>query len=78
MRRAERIILALVALGEAGQATALPQRAHLVAPSGQDLVGIALVADIEDQLVIGRIEHGMDRHGEFHHAKTGSQVPAGH
>ena len=78
MRRAERVVLALVALGEAGQATALAQGTHAVASPCQDLVRIALVANIEDQLVIGRIEHGMDRHGELNDAEARSKVPTGH
>jgi hypothetical protein len=41
------------ALGEAGQAAALAQRADAVAPAGQDLVRIGLVADVPDQPVAG-------------------------
>ena len=49
MRGAERIVFALGALGEAGQAAALPQRADAVAAAGEDLVRIGLVADVPDQ-----------------------------
>ena len=52
MRRAEGVVLALGALGEAGQPAALAQRADAVAPAGQDLVRIGLVADIPDQPVV--------------------------
>lgn len=49
MRRAERIVVAFAALGEAGQAAAGAQRADAVAPAGEDLVRIGLVADVPDQ-----------------------------
>ena len=56
MRGAEGVVFAFGALGEAGQPSALAQRADAVAASGQDLVRIGLVADVPDQLVVGRIE----------------------
>ena len=51
MRGAERVVFALGALGEAGQAAALAQRADAVAPAGEDLVRIGLMADVPDQPV---------------------------
>ena len=48
MRGAERVVLALAAPGEARQAAALAEGADAVAPAGQDLVRIGLVADIPD------------------------------
>ena len=53
MRRAERVIFAFGALGEAGQAAALAQGAHARAPAGDDLVRIGLMADVPDQTVSG-------------------------
>jgi len=52
MRSAERVVLALSALGEAGETAALAQRANAVAPAGQDLVWIGLVADVPDQPIV--------------------------
>ena len=52
MRGAERVVFALGALGEAGEAVALAQRADAVAPAGEDLVRIGLVADVPDQAVL--------------------------
>ena len=49
MRRAEGVVFAFGALGEAGKAVPLPQRADAVAPPGQNLVRIGLVADVPDQ-----------------------------
>ena len=78
MRGAERVVLALGALGEARQAAALAQRTDTVAPAGEDLVRIGLVADIPDQRVAGRIEHVMDRGGQLDHAEPRAEMAAGH
>ena len=52
MRGAERVVFALRALGETGEAAALSQGADAVAPAGQDLVRIGLVTDVPDQAVL--------------------------
>ncbi len=77
MRGAERIVFALAALGETGKPAALAQGAHAGAAAGDDLVGIGLVADIPDDPVLGRVEHIVERGGQFDHAKTGAEMPAG-
>ena len=77
MRGAERVVFALGALGEAGEAAALAQRADAVAPAGQDLVRIGLMADVPDQPVGRRVEHGMQRDGQFDHAEAGAEMAAG-
>jgi hypothetical protein len=53
MGGAERVVFALGALGEAGEAAALAQRADAVAAAGEDLVRIGLVADVPDQRSFG-------------------------
>ena len=50
------VVLALLAAGEAEDAAAAAQAAEAVLPAGQDLVGVALVADVPDDLVAGRVE----------------------
>ena len=75
--RAKRIIFALGAAGEAGEAILLAQRADAVAAAGEDLVGIGLVADIPDDPVMGGIKHRMQRHGELDHAQPGAQMAPG-
>ena len=69
MRRAEAVIFAFGALGETGQAAALPQGADPVAPAGEDLVGIGLMSYVPDQPVRGGIEHGMQRNRQFDDAQ---------
>jgi hypothetical protein len=78
MGGAERVVLALRPLGEAGQAAALAQRADAVAPAGDDLVRIGLVADVPDQPVGRGVEHIVQRNGELDHAEPGAEVAAGH
>ena len=78
MRRAERVVFAFAALGEAGKPAALADTAHAVAAAGKDLVGIGLVADIPDQLVGGGVEHIMQRHRQFDHAQACAEMAAGH
>jgi hypothetical protein len=77
MRGAERVVFALGALGESGQAAALPERTNAVTPVGQDLVRIALVADVPDQLVSRRVEHIVQRHGKLDHAQARAEMAAG-
>ena len=78
MRGAERIVVALGALGEAGEAAAGAQRADAVAAAGQDLVRIGLMADVPDQTIARRVEDVMDRGGQFDDAEAGAEVAAGH
>ncbi len=78
MGRAEGVVFALGALGEAGQAAALAQGADALAPPGQDLVRIGLVADVPDEPVMRRLEDVVQRHRQFHHAEPGAEMPAGH
>jgi hypothetical protein len=47
----------------------LAQRADPVAAARQDLVRVALVADIEDQPVVRGVEDLVDSDGQFDHAK---------
>ena len=78
MRRAKGVIFALGALGETGEAAALPKRANPIAATGQNLVGIALMPDIPDQTVIGRIEGVVECDGQLDNAKPGAEMTSGH
>ena len=77
MRGAERVVFALGALGEAGQAAALAQRADAVAPAGEDLVRIGLVADVPDQPVARRVEDVVQRDRQLDDAEAGAEMAAG-
>ena len=77
MRGAERVIFAFGTLGEAGQAPALPQRADAVAPAGENLVRVGLVADVPDQPVGGRVKDIMERNCQLDDAKPSTEMTAG-
>ena len=77
MAGAERVVLALGALGEAGQAALLAHGAHALAPAGQDLVRIGLVADVPDQAVVRRVEDVVQRDRQLDDAEAGAEMPAG-
>ena len=75
--RAERIVFAFRALGEAGKSAALSQRSDAVAPAGQNLMRIGLVTDVPDQAVLRRIEDVVEGNRQLDHPKPGAEVPAG-
>ena len=77
MRGAERVVFALAAPREAREAAPLAQGADAVAPAGDDLVRIGLVADVPDQPVARRVEHVVQRHRELDHAQPGAEMAAG-
>lgn len=78
MRRAKGVIFALAALGKTGKPTAGSNRANPVPPAGEDLMRIALMANIPDQPVFGCVEHIMDRRRQLNHAQPRAQMPAGY
>ena len=53
----------------------LAQRSHALAPAGQNFVRIGLVAHVPHQAVARGVEHIVQRHGEFHRAQVGAEVP---
>ena len=53
------------------------KRADALAPPGDDLVRIGLVADIPHQPIVGRVEHVMQRDGQLDHAEPRAEVAAG-
>ena len=77
MAGAERIVGALGAAGEAGEAVLLAQRADAVAAAGEHLVRIGLVADVPDQAVIRGVEDGVQRDGQLDDAEAGAEMAAG-
>ena len=77
MRSAERIIFAFRPLGEAGQAAAHSDRANSVTSTGEDLVRVALVADVPDQSVGRGIEDIVDGNRQFDHPEPGTKMSTG-
>jgi len=52
---------------EARQAAAGAQGADAVAPAGEDLVGVGLVADVPDQAIAGRVEYVVNSDRQLDH-----------
>src|SRR5690606_15576681 len=77
MRRAKRIVRGLAAPRKTADAAMLAQARHAFASAGQDLVRIALVANVPDDPVARRIEYIVERDREFDRAEIRRQVAAG-
>jgi len=73
----EGVVWRLAALGKAAQPTVLPKRAETLEPSGQQLVHVALMTDVEDDPVGGTVECTVDAQCEFDHAQVGRKMTAG-
>ena len=73
----KRIVHALIRLRKPGNAAELPQRGKRFAPSGQDLVHIALMTDVEHESVLFGAIYPVNRNRELHCAEIRRQMPAG-
>ena len=73
----KRIVHALIRLRKPGNAAELAQRGKRFAPSGQDLVHIALMTDVEHESVLFGAIYPVDRNRELHCAEIRRQMPAG-
>ncbi len=76
MAGAEGVVLAFLDLGEPGQAAGCPDGGEAAAAPGQQLVGVALVADVPDYPVARGLEDVVQGDGQFHRPQAGRQVPA--
>ena len=76
MASLEGVVFALAALGKAGQAAISAQGMETVIAASQQLMDIALVADVEDQLVRRHIEDAVQCQGQFDNAKIRRQMAA--
>ena len=71
------VVLALLARRIAGQAALLAQGVEFVAATRQHLVHVGLVAGVEDDRVVWRIEHPVQRERELDHTEVRAEMPAG-
>ena len=76
MRALDDVVLALRALRVPGE-TALHAQAAEIVPAGEQLVHVALVAGVEDDRVVRRVEDPVDRHREFDNTEVRPEVTAG-
>ena len=74
--RAEDVVLALLTAQIAGNALELLDGAEAVAPPGDELMWICLVADVPDELVVGGIEGDVQRQRQLDGTQVRRQVSA--
>src|SRR5690606_41553152 len=72
----EGVVVAFAAFGKAGETFVLAHAGHALAPAGQDLVRIGLMADTPYQAIVGRVVEVMQRNGELDDAEPGAEVAA--
>ena len=77
MAGADDVVRRLGALREPGEAAVLADGPEAVPTPGEQLVRVALVTHVPDDLVLGTVQHTVQRDGEFDRAETGGEVPAG-
>ena len=70
------VVLALATRWKRCKAARLLDGMQLIAPSGQYLMRIGLMADIPNEAVVRRVEHIMQRDGELDRPETGGKMAA--
>lgn len=73
---AEAVMLTLAAQCKTRDAPTLAQRVKPIAAAGQQLVDIALVTDVKDDVIVRSGENPVQGKGQLHHAKVGGQMAA--
>jgi hypothetical protein len=71
------VVRRLPLVGEARQAALLPQRVEARLALGQQLVRVALVADVPDEAVVLEVEDVVQADRQFDDAHAGAEVAAG-
>ena len=77
MSRHKRVCIAFAGFGESGDTAELPQMCKFRLATGQQLMDIRLMADVENQTVHTGIIHRFQSNGELYNAKIGGNVTAG-
>jgi hypothetical protein len=70
------VVLGLVHRAEGREPAVLADRVQLAAAAGEHLVGVSLVADVPEHLVLGGVEQRVDRHRDLAGAEVGAEVAA--
>ena len=70
-------MLAFGAEEKSVQPLVLPHRVDAIEPAGEHLVDVALMADVEDELVLRRVEDPMQRDRQLDHAEIRPEMAAG-
>ena len=71
------VMVALVARRVARETVLLAQGVELVAPAGQHLVYVGLMAGVEDDRIVRRVEHPVQRQRELDDTEVGAEMSTG-
>src|SRR5260370_32753574 len=72
----EGVVLAFGGIEERSQPFRLPKRLHSIESTGENLVGVRLVAHIEDDRIGRRLEYPMQRDDELDRPERSAEVAA--
>ena len=78
MPRIIAVIRALRPLGESGNPPSLAQSKEALSAPGEKFVHIALVPDVKNDLILGKLKYAVQPHRELHDPKVGREMPAAH
>ena len=74
MPRAKAIVFALRSLCESADTARKAQGVHFVKSACEHLVNVALMSNVENDMVVRRVENSVYRHSQLNHAKIGSKM----
>jgi hypothetical protein len=73
----ELVVFALGRIGKTADAVRASEIGEFIFSSGDDFVGVTLMADVPEKLVGLKIENTMQCQRQFHYAEITCQMPAG-
>lgn len=77
VRGLDPVVFALGAARIPGQSALLTQSVELILTTGEDLVYVGLMARVEDDRVLRRVENSVQCEGQLHDAQVGPEVTTG-
>lgn len=70
------VVLRFFRMGKSAEALVFADLVEAAVAARQELMGIGLVAHIEDEFIARRIENPMEGDRQFHHAEIGGEMPS--
>ncbi len=76
MAGADDVVLGLEDRAEGREAAVLADRVQTVAPAGEHLVRVGLMAHVPDDLVLRRVDEAVENRRQLAHSEVCAEVPA--
>ena len=76
MSRVEHVVFGFLSPEKTAETVVLPDSWELISPAGEDLVGVGLMANVDDQLVVRRVECVVQRDNQFDRSQARPGMPA--